>query len=139
MKQIANITVRYAETDRMGIAHHANYLIWYEQARTEFTKAMGSSYAAIERQGLLSPLLGIETRYLLPCTYEDELEVVCWPTRVSPAQMEFAYEVRKGGQVINTGASRHAWVDKETFRPVSLKKRLPELYAALQNAVEKPE
>lgn len=133
-----HLTVRYAETDRMGITHHANYLVWYEQARTEFTRMLGTSYGQIEEMGLLSPLLEIETKYLLPSTYEDEITVECRVVKVTPAQMEFCYRVFKQGEEkpINTGRSRHAWVDKDSFRPASLKKRAPELFAALTAAVE---
>ncbi len=133
-----HLTVRYAETDRMGVTHHANYLVWYEQARTEFTRMLGTSYAQIEQMGLLSPLLEIETKYLLPCTYEDEIMVECRLVKASAAQMEFCYRVFKKGEEkpINTGRSRHAWVDKASFRPASLKKRAPELFAVLTAAVE---
>lgn len=141
MPTITHITVRYAETDRMGIAHHANYLVWYEQARTEFTKTLGTSYGAMEEMGVLSPLLSIESRYLAPCTYEDTLQVECRLVKATPAQMEFTYTVYKEGteKPINQGRSRHAWVDGETFRPVSLKRRAPAIFAALTAAVEAEE
>ena len=44
MGHISTVEVRYAETDQMGIAHHSNYAVWFEVARTDFIKAVGISY-----------------------------------------------------------------------------------------------
>ena len=43
------VKVRYAETDRMGIVHHKNYLVWYEEARTLFSDQVGVPYSEIEK------------------------------------------------------------------------------------------
>ena len=43
------IVVRYAETDQMGIAHHSNYAVWFEQARTEFIRSLGITYGEMEK------------------------------------------------------------------------------------------
>lgn len=138
MQSTTKITVRYAETDRMCVAHHANYLIWYEQARTDFTRQLGFSYRQAEEMGLLSPVVSVESNYHRSCTYEDELTVTCRLIRLTPAQMVFSYSIQKAGEdsPVNTGTSRHTWVDRETFRPVNLRRRAPELYAALQGALE---
>ena len=138
MYSTTKIIVRYAETDRMCVAHHANYLIWYEQARTEFTRQLGFSYRQAEETGLLSPVVSVESHYHRPCTYEDELTVTCRLIRLTPAQMIFSYSIVKNDEEspINTGTSRHTWVDRDTFRPVNLRRRAPEVYAALQKALE---
>lgn len=133
------VQVRYAETDRMGIAYHANYFIWFEMARTAFTKAqLGVTYGQIEQLGIVSPVLGVQAKYLAPCTYEDELEVECRLVRATPSQMEFCYAVYKNGgdAPITTGESRHAWVDGASFRPISLKRVQPALYQKVRAAVE---
>ena len=93
MQSVTEIVVRYAETDRMGIAHHANYLVWFEQARTEYTRKLSCSYSELEKRGLLSPLLSVEVHYLRTCTYEDRLQVICRLVKLSQAQMTFAYTV----------------------------------------------
>lgn len=135
------LTVRYVETDRMGVTHHSNYLVWYEQARTELTKKLGTSYGKLEAMGFLSPVLSVNTEYLRPCTYDDEIVVKCCLTKATYSQMEFSYRVYKNGEdtPINRGSSRHAWVDKETFRPISIKRKAPKLYELLCNAVEQIE
>lgn len=57
------IEVRYAETDQMGVVYHANYIIWMELGRTQFVKDLGFNYAALEEQGVLSPVLDIQASY----------------------------------------------------------------------------
>ncbi len=98
MQSVTEIVVRYAETDRMGIAHHANYLVWFEQARTEYTRKLSCSYSELEKRGLMSPLLSVEVHYLRTCTYEDRLQVICRLVKLSQAQMTFAYTVLREGE-----------------------------------------
>src|SRR5438445_1082834 len=69
------IRVRYAETDRMGLLHHANYLVYFEQARTELLRARGLSYRDLEDQGYLLVLTKVEVRYRSPAHYDDLLTV----------------------------------------------------------------
>lgn len=59
----SKIVVRYAETDQMGIAHHSNYPVWFEVARTDFIKASGISYTDVEKAGIITPLTGLTVRY----------------------------------------------------------------------------
>ena len=60
MGHISTVEVRYAETDQMGIAHHSNYAIWFEVARTDFIKAVGISYTDVEKEGIITPLTSLE-------------------------------------------------------------------------------
>ena len=60
------ITVRYAETDRMGVAHHANYPVWYEIGRTDFIKLFDTTYTEMEEAGVMTPLLNLTCHYGLP-------------------------------------------------------------------------
>ena len=53
------VTVRYAETDKMGIVHHSNYPIWYEIARNDYIKMFGISYTDMENAGVMTPLLNL--------------------------------------------------------------------------------
>jgi len=59
------IRVRYAETDRMGLLHHANYLIYFEQGRTELLRSCGLSYKDLEDQGYLLVLTKIRSEVSL--------------------------------------------------------------------------
>ena len=67
------IRVRYAETDRMGLLHHANYLVYFEQGRTELLRSQGLAYKDLEDQGYLLVLSRVQVRYQSPAWYDDLL------------------------------------------------------------------
>src|ERR1700733_11472106 len=67
------IRVRYAETDRMGLLHHANYLVYFEQGRTELLRSLGMAYKDLEDQGYLLVLTRVQVRYRSPARYDDLL------------------------------------------------------------------
>lgn len=127
------ITVRYAETDRMGIVHHSVYPIWYEAARTEAIKKIGITYSALERNGIMTPLAELNCKYILPAEYEDELIIKVGISKLTPARIVFTYEVYKDGieKPINTGSTLHAWVGKN-LKPINLKKEFPDIYEKMK-------
>lgn len=112
-----DIEVRYAETDQMGVVHHANYVIWFELARTRLCALSGYHYADIEKMGYLLMVTGVEARYRRPAHYGETVQVVCWGERLGSRGMRFAYEVRKDDELLATGASDHIWVETSTGRP----------------------
>ena len=75
MKTQSNIVVRYAETDQMGIAHHSVYAVWYEVARSDFIKQIGMTYSEMEKEGVMTPVVELTSKYRLPACYEDELTI----------------------------------------------------------------
>lgn len=137
MKTQSQITVRYAETDQMGIAHHSVYPIWYEVARTDFIKQVGMTYSEMERFGILLPLAGLTCKYSAPALYEDVLIVEAEIKTLTPARIEFAYTVYKKGEdkPINTGTTLHAWVDSD-MKLINLKKKFPDIYKLVEKACE---
>lgn len=132
MPNITEITVRYAETDCMGVVHHAVYPVWFEIARTDYIKAAGMSYADMEKAGVMLPVTGISCRYRLPAKYDDTLTITARVSRLTPARIEFSYTVTKKGEVIATGTSSHGFVDSKTFRPLNFKKAMPEFYEVME-------
>jgi acyl-CoA thioester hydrolase len=92
------LTVRYAETDRMGIVHHSNYPVWFEAGRTQFIKALGISYSEIEGRGFLLPLLELHCKYKGAARYEDEIIVRTTLKEISFTRVTFLYEVFKNGE-----------------------------------------
>ena len=127
----SNITVRYAETDKMGIVHHSVYPIWYEVARTNLSKMAGLSYSDMEKMGVMTPLVSLECKYFLPAYYDDELIVTATVSKLTPARVEFYYEVFKkdlNQKPINTGYTMHALVNKD-LKPINTKKLYPEIYS----------
>ena len=133
----SKITVRYAETDKMGIVHHSNYPVWFEIARTDFIKALGVPYSVLEEKGLMLTLIGLSCRYIKPAYYEDEIVISACVSSLHYAKIEFYYTVKRGEELLTTGKTIHGFVDSKTFKPINAKKFDEELYEALQNSIEK--
>ncbi len=98
--------VRYAETDQMGIVHHANYLIWFEQARTRFCTEAGQPYPEIEALGYFMIITQAQQDYKLAACYGDTVKVSCWLDWVASRSLQFCYKVVRGEQVLSTGYTR---------------------------------
>lgn len=126
----------------MGIVYHANYLVWFEIARAEFLDKFGFPYVDMEKAGYMSPVVDVQLRYGTPLTYGDTAIVRTSVSKLTQAKTEYTYEVYKEGQEIGvdkpccTGFTSHCLVDSATFRPVSQKRAMPELYAAYTAALE---
>ena len=135
------VTVRYAETDRMGIVHHSNYPIWYEIARNDYIKMFGISYTDMENAGVMTPLLNLSCHFGIPALYEDELIIRTWCTAMTAARIEFSYTVKRiepdGSETeLGYGSTEHGFVDSKTFRPCNVKKRLPDLFEKINNNIK---
>ncbi len=111
------VTVRYAETDMMGIVYHANYLPWFEVGRTTLLKEIGVPYRKLEEEGFRLPVLEVAAKFLRPAVYDDTLEVTSTVDERPRLRIRIAYEVRRSGELLATGTTLHAFVDKEG-RPV---------------------
>ena len=113
--------VRYKETDQMAIAHHANYVVWFEIGRTDLCREAGFPYRDIEDRGLILVVTEIVCRYRVPYRYDDEVVIRTSIADAGSRMMRFAYELRDatGARLHATGTSSHVWVDRETRRPVT--------------------
>ena len=114
-----SVRVRYAETDRMGLLHHANYLVYFEQARTELLRARGVTYRDLEDQGYLLVLTRVEVRYRRPARYDDLLTVRTTVVRTTAVRIDHRYEVLCDGSLLAEGTSTLACIDR-TGRPQAL-------------------
>ena len=113
------IRVRYAETDRMGLLHHANYLIYFEQGRTELLRTHGLSYKDLEDQGYLLVLTKLEVKYRWPARYDDLLTLKTTVMRTTMVRIDHRYELFCEGRLLAEGSSTLACVDREG-RPQAL-------------------
>lgn len=129
------IHVRYAETDRMGIAHHSNYAVWFEAARTDLSRHLKMSYAQMEEAGLMLPLSELHCKYIGSCTYDDTLEVKCAVTQLSRVKITFSYKIYKDGKLITTGDTVHGITDTN-LHLVNTQKKFPEIYRIFEEALE---
>jgi acyl-CoA thioester hydrolase len=127
--------VRYKETDQMGIAHHANYLVWFEIGRTDLCRDAGIPYAEIEERGYLLVVTEISCRYRIPFLYDDEVVI---RTRIAESQsrgMKFGYELFDANdQLRATGSSSHLWLDRTTRKPVRADAEAMQLFEGWQKS-----
>lgn len=108
------IRVRYAETDRMGLLHHANYLVYFEQARTDLLRQQGATYKELEDRGYFLVVSQIAVKYKRPAHYDDLLTIRTTVTRTTPVRLEHKYEVfDPAGLLTAEGTSTLACVDKQ--------------------------
>jgi acyl-CoA thioester hydrolase len=99
----------------MGVAYHANYLVWFEMARTELMRESGCAYRRLEEDdGIYFPVIRAGVRYLAPARYDDRLEVVAWITALRGVRIHFEYELRRedDNDVLATGFTEHAAVGR---------------------------
>jgi len=108
----SSVTVRYAETDMMGIVYHANYLPWFEIARTTMLRELGVPYRRLEEEGFRLPVLELSAKFLRPALYDDTLEVTATVRERPLLRIGIEYEVRRGAELLATGTTLHAFVDR---------------------------
>ncbi len=111
------VTVRYAETDMMGVVYHGNYLPWFEVGRTNLLKELGLPYRRLEEEGFRLPVLEVSARYLRPAVYDDTVTIVTRLLEKPLLRIRLEYEVNRGEELLATGHTVHAFIDREG-RPV---------------------
>lgn len=111
----SKIRVRYAETDKMGIVHHSNYLIWFEFARSEFCRSRGFSYLEMERDNALMTVAETYCRYKAPAFYEDLLTIRTNIAQIRSRSIQFIYEIVRASDntLIAEGETLHVVTDND--------------------------
>jgi acyl-CoA thioester hydrolase len=107
------IRVRYAETDRMGLLHHANYLIYFEQARTELLRSRGITYKELEDRGYYLVVAKLDVKFRKPVHYDDLLTIRTTVTKASPVRLEHQYEVFRDAELCCVGTTTLGCVNKQ--------------------------
>jgi len=116
VRSTTEVEVRYAETDQMGVVHHANYLVWFELARTRLCTLSGFHYHQIEELGYHLMVTACQVEYRRGARYGDILEVDAWLAELATRRLRFAYEVRRQDDLLATGLTEHVWVNAKTGR-----------------------
>lgn len=106
--------VRYAETDQMGIVHHAAYLVWMEEGRSQWLRAHGNSYAQFEKEGLMLAVSEVNARYLQPARYDQLVTIRCWVESVQSRLVQFNYEIvePESQAILVKGYSKHICLNR---------------------------
>lgn len=132
------IEVRYAETDKMGVVYHANYLVWMELGRTALIKDLGFNYADIEADGIISPVIDVQVTYKKPLQYGEVATVKSWVEDYNGLKITYGYEIFNDKEELAvTGTTSHVCVKQDTFRPVSIRRSFPEWHEAYEKAKRK--
>lgn len=107
--------VRYAETDQMRVAHHAAYIVWFEEGRSAWMRAMGGDYADFEAKGFYLVVSEVQARYLAPALYGRQVTVRTWVEELRSRTLKFCYQVvdTESGQILVTGYTRHICTDHQ--------------------------
>jgi acyl-CoA thioester hydrolase len=124
------LRVRYAETDQMGVVYYANYLVWFEVARTDLLRALGWTYREMEAAGVSVPVIEAHCEYRRPARYDDEVQVQTVGRLLSPVRMAFDYRVTVAGHPDQaaSGQTVHAALGRDG-RPVRLPERIRKVFA----------
>jgi acyl-CoA thioester hydrolase len=113
------LRVRYSEVDRMGYVYHGNYAQYYEIGRVEAMRAFGLSYAEMEAQGIMMPVVKMESNFRKPAYYDQELTVITRIHALPRARVDFHYEIQdSNGELLNAGMTQLVFVDSQTMRPM---------------------
>ena len=107
------IRVRYAETDRMGLLHHANYIVYFEMGRTEFLRESGVSYRELEDSGHLLVIVDLGCKFKRPAYYDELLTIRTTLSRITHVKIVHQYQVLRDGQLLAEGHSTLACVDRD--------------------------
>jgi len=120
------LRVRYAETDRMGVVYHSNFVIWFEVGRVELLRQLGFEYSQMERQDHCHiPVVDLRVRYKAPAQYDDEIVVRTELKNVRSSLLHFSYQIfrERDRALLATGETMHMIVDEKFER-----RPLPEKY-----------
>jgi len=105
--------VRYAETDAMTIVHHANYLVYFEEGRSQYMREMGYNYALFEQEGFQLPVTEVNIRYAGSLRYGQRVRIKSWVAENLSRRLSFAYEVYSsdGDECLVSGSTNHIWTN----------------------------
>jgi len=132
------VKVRFAETDAQGIAHNANYLVWFEVARVEYLERHAGGYQRLRDVGIEALVLESRVRYLQPARFDDRLVVHARCVDVKGARFRYEYAIARDGIVIADGSTAHATVDASSLRPTRVPTWLADAIASAERSAPTP-
>lgn len=131
MRSELELAVRYYETDQMGIVHHSNYIRYFECGRSDMMARNGLPIEAIEKAGIMLPIVSVEARYKNPAKMGDTIRIVSRIDKVPMAKLEVRSEIyNQDGQLLCTGKVVLGFIDAVTRHPVRCPESLASLIAA---------
>jgi acyl-CoA thioester hydrolase len=130
------LRVRYAETDKMGVVYHSNYIIWFEVGRVEMMRQLGFTYKQMEADGCHLPVVEVRCRYKAPARYDELITIRTRLKNVRAGLIHFHYEVLRAedGVLLAEGETVHLTLDGQGNRCPFPKKYMMVLKAAAESA-----
>lgn len=109
------IRVRYAETDKMGVVYHSNFIVWFEIGRVEMLRQLGFRYRDMELEDDCHiAVADVKVRYKAPARYDDEILIRTRLKNVRDSLLQFGYEIlRADGALLAEGETTHIVVDSK--------------------------
>lgn len=130
--------VQYYETDKMGITHHSNYIRFMEEARLDFFKNLGFDYLEFEKQGIISPVIGLNNiRFKKPSTVGDDIDIEVSVKSYNGLILTIHYIMKKEDIIILEGDSDHCFLSKEGKMMPLNDNNFPELHKILKELIVK--
>ena len=128
--------VNYYETDKMGITHHSNYIRWMEEARIDYLEQIGIGYDTLEKQGVLSSVIGLECEYKKPTTFNDCVEIEIKMEEFTGVKLTISYTMKnqRTSEIVAKGKTSHCFVGGEG-KLIVLKKSFPDLDKKLKELI----
>jgi acyl-CoA thioester hydrolase len=124
------VRVRYGETDKMGVVYHGNYAVFYEIGRTEALRQIGITYKSLEDNGVMMPVVSLNSKYIRSAKYDDELTIKTKMHAITGVRVPIEYEIyNEQKELINLGETTLVFIDMVTNKPT----RCPEALAAKMN------
>ena len=131
MKSIIEISLRYSDTDQMGVIYHANYFSFFEQGRTKFLKDVGYDYHLFEENGIIYPVRDVQCTYLKSIRLGEKVFVESTIHKFTKIKTTYYHEIKNEfGELKCTAYTTVVSVDKNTFLPARMNEVLPEVYNA---------
>lgn len=122
------LRVRYSETDQMGVVYHSNYLNYLELSRVEWLRDLGFSYAELEKNGVLLPVVHASLNYRSPARYDDLLRIESRVSEIGGSSIEFQSEIyNESGVLLVEAVVRLVCIQSGTFKPIAVPDYLREL------------
>jgi acyl-CoA thioester hydrolase len=129
-----DLVVRFAETDAQGIAHHSEFLVWFELTRIEYLRRFRGGYRTLRDEGVDALTLEGYVRYRLPARFDDHLTIHARCTDLRGARFRFEYEIERDGEIVAEGWTTHACVSVGDHRPTRVPPWLAEAIGASENS-----
>lgn len=128
------IKVRYGETDQMGIVYHGNYAQYLEIARIEWLDKIGISYKKMEEDGIMLPVVSLNTKFIKSAFFDDEITVTTILKKMPTVKIEFDYEIHnQNGELLTTGNTILVFISTKTKRPIKCPEKVLQLIESYKN------